>query len=251
MSYSSDVGLGLGLRGVVQRRTADTEPYAFSLEAQGFVTTGGTELHFASLDLTRLAGGSLRLDLLAGYDRNSATPYYGIGNHPVLPVDAPTTVDTYLEEYPVVRARVRGPVWRNLSAMAGYRLLLQHVAAEPQSRLSQDSPLGIDGGSYAEGSLGLAWDTRDNEMEPTLGALLEATARATTPLLGSRYLSAGVFASATAYQALTARVVVAGRVAVASKMSRRAWSAVRRVSMRPKRSSFSRPPTRHREGLLG
>jgi len=117
----------LGLRTGVDtlRHVADTEPYAFSLEAQGFATTGGTQLHFAFLDVPRLGSGSWRLDLLAGYDRNSAAPYYGIGNHPVPAGDAPTSVDTYLEEYPVLRARVRGPVWRALSARAGYRLLLQ------------------------------------------------------------------------------------------------------------------------------
>jgi hypothetical protein len=214
VSYSSDTGLGLGLRGVVQRRRGDAEPYAFSLEAQGFATTGGTQLHFAFLDVPGLGGSLARLDVLAGYDRNSAAPYYGIGNHPALTSSAPTPLDTYLEEYPVLRARVRGPLWGDLSVTAGYRLLLQRVVADPQSRLAQDAPLGIDGGAYAEASLGLGWDTRDNEMDPTRGALLEATARATAPLLGSRYLSGGAFGSAAAYQAVLVRVVVAGRFAL-------------------------------------
>jgi len=214
VSYSSDTGLGLGLRGVVQRRPGDAEPHAFSLEAQGFATTGGTQLHFAFLDVPRLGGSPLRLDVLAGYDRSSAAPYYGIGNHPALASSASTQLDTYLEQYPVLRARVRGPLWRDLSAMAGYRLLLQRVVADPQSRLAQDAPLGVDGGAYAEASLGLGWDTRDNGMEPTRGELLEATARATAPLLGSRYLSGGAFLSAAGYQAIGARVVVAGRVAI-------------------------------------
>jgi len=214
VSYSSDTGFGLGLRGVVQRRAADAEPYVFSLEAQGFATTGGTQFHFAFLDVPRLAGGPFRLDVLAGYDRNSAAPYYGIGNHPALASDAPTPLDTYVEEYPVLRARLRGAVWQGLSAIGGYRLLLQHVAAEPNSRLAQDAPLGVDGGAYAEASLGLGWDTRDDEMEPTRGALLEATARTTAAPLGSRFVSVGAFSSAAAYQAIGARAVVAGRVAL-------------------------------------
>jgi hypothetical protein len=214
MSYSSDTGLGLGLRGVVQRRLGDAEPYAFSLEAQGFATTGGTQFHFAFLDVPRLGGSSLRLDVLAGYDRNSAAPYFGIGNHPALAPNASTAPDAYLEEYPVLRARVRGPLWRDLSVMAGYRLLLQRVVADPQSRLAQDAPLGIDGGPYSEVSLGLGWDTRDNEMEPTRGALLEATARATAPITGSRYVSGGAFSSAAGYQAVATHFVVAGRVAL-------------------------------------
>jgi hypothetical protein len=142
VSYSSDTGLGLGLRGVVQGRAADSAPYAFSLEAQGFATTGGAQFHYAFFDVPRLAGGSLRLDLLAGYDRNSAAPYYGIGNHPALAADAWTRFDTFLEEYPVLRARMRGPLWRDLSAIGGYRLLLQRVTADPQSLLAHDAPLG-------------------------------------------------------------------------------------------------------------
>jgi len=213
VSYSSDTGLGVGLRGVIQQRAADAEPYVFSLEAQGFATTGGAQFHFAFLDVPRLAGGSLRLDVLAGYDRNSAAPYYGIGNHPALANDL-APFNAYFEEYPVLRVRLRGALWRGLSAIGGYRLLLQHVAADPNSRLAQDAPLGVDGGAYAEASLGLGWDTRDDEMEPTRGALLEATARATAAPLGSRYLSGGGFASAAGYQAIGARVVVAGRVAL-------------------------------------
>ncbi len=214
VSYSSDTGLGLGLRGFIQRRAVDAEPYVFSLEAQGFASTGGAQFHFAFLDVPKLAGGSLRLDVLAGYNRNSAAPYYGIGNHPALASDAPAPLDTYVEEYPVLRARLRGALWRSLLAMGGYRLLLQHVAAEPNSHLARDSPLGVDGGAYAEASLGLGWDTRDDEMEPTRGAVLEATARATAVPLGSRFVSAGAFLSAAGYQAIGARVVVAGRVAL-------------------------------------
>jgi hypothetical protein len=214
VSYSSDTGLGLGLRGIVQRRTEGAEPYALSLEAQGFATTSGTQFHFAFLDVPRLGSGSLRLDVLAGYDRNSAAPYYGIGNHPAIASSGPTPFDAYLEEYPVLRARMRGPLWRDLTALAGYRLLLQRVVAGPRSRLAEDAPLGIDGGPYSEASIGLGWDTRDNEMEPTRGALLEATVRVTTPITGSRYLSGGAFSSAAAYRAIAARVVVAGRVAL-------------------------------------
>src|SRR5258708_6104969 len=64
------------------------------------------------------------------------------------------------------------------------------------------------------GPAGLGWDTRDSEMEPTRGGLVEATARVTAPLLGSRYVSGGAFASAAVYQAIATRVVIAGRVAL-------------------------------------
>jgi hypothetical protein len=93
-SFSSDAGLGIGLRGVAQRTFEGTPPYRWSLEAQGFATTGGTQFHFVSFDLPHLARTGIRVDALAGYYRNQAAPYYGIGDHPV-PSDAePASYDS-------------------------------------------------------------------------------------------------------------------------------------------------------------
>src|SRR5258708_34189715 len=113
VSYSSDTGLGLGLGGFIQRRAVAAEASVFSLEAQGFASTGGAQFHFAFLDVPKLAGGSLRLDVLAGYNRNSAAPYYGIGNHPPLASGAPAPLDTTAAANPVRRARLRWPLWRS------------------------------------------------------------------------------------------------------------------------------------------
>jgi hypothetical protein len=212
-SFSSDAGLGLGLRGVVQQTFEGTPPYRWSLEAQGFATTGGTQFHFVSLDLPHLARTGIRIDALAGYYRNQAAPYYGIGNHPV-PSDAePASYDSYLEEVPLARCRLRVPIIGSLSTALAYRFLSQSVAASQGSLLAHDAPLGFTGGPYGEASIGFALDTRDDEMSTTEGVLLEVTGRTTGAALGSRYLSGGAFASAAAFKSIVPRLVVATRLA--------------------------------------
>jgi hypothetical protein len=213
MSFSSDAGWGLGLRGVLQRPSDSLPPYDWSLEGQGFATTGGTQFHFLSFDAPRVGGSTIRVDALAGYYRNSAAPYYGIGAHPVPSDTVPTGYYSYLEAIPLARCRVRAAVVDRLSVAFGYRFLAQSVSAAEGSLLARDSPLGISGGPYSEVSVGLALDTRDDEMSPTRGVLLEMTARSTAPGLGSRYLAAGAFAAAAVYQEIVPNVVVATRVA--------------------------------------
>jgi outer membrane protein assembly factor BamA len=207
VGYSSDTGVGLGVRGVMQRAPS-------SVEGQAFATTDGAQFHFLFLDVRRLAGSSFRLDALAGYRRDPSAAYYGIGNHPVPASGLPDALDSYSEETPVLRIRLRRPIWGDLSALAGYRFLLQHVSYDPASLLATQSPLGVKGGNYGEVSLGLAWDTRDDEMDPSRGWLVEATVRGTAPASGSRYTSAGAFASASAYREILPALVVAGRAAV-------------------------------------
>jgi hypothetical protein len=212
-SFSSDVGLGLGLRGVVQRTTEGTPPYRWSLEAQGFATTAGTQFHYVSFDVPHIAGTGIRIDGLAGYYRNQAAPYYGIGDHPA-PSDAePASYYSYLEEVPLARGRLRVPVIGSLSAAVAYRFLSQGVTAGQGSLLARDAPLGATGGPYGEASAGLALDTRDDEMSTTEGVLLEITGRTTGAALGSRYVSGGAFASAAVFKSIVRRLVVATRLA--------------------------------------
>ena len=213
VSYSSDVGVGLGARGMVQRSAPGVEPYEASLEAQGFATTIGDQFHFLFVDLPHLGGSSFRLDVLGGYRRDSSAAYYGVGDHPTPAAGLPDSYDSYTEEAPVVRVRLRRPIIGALSAIGGYRFLWQRIDRDASSLLAQQAPLGVDGGPYGEVAAGLAWDTRDDEMEPARGVLVEATARGTAPASGSRYVAGGAFLSASAYGALLPTLVLAGRVA--------------------------------------
>jgi outer membrane protein assembly factor BamA len=108
---------------------------------------------------------------------------------------------------------LRRALFGPLSAIAGYRILLQTIRTDPSSLLAREAPLGVNGSRYGEISLGLAWDTRDHEMLPRHGVLLEATARSTQRFLGSTSTAYGTFASAAVYQEILPPLVIAGRVA--------------------------------------
>jgi hypothetical protein len=214
VSYSSDLGLGVGLRAFVQRRLSDDASPPMALEAQGFAMTGGTQLHFLHLDLPGLIDAKTRLDVLAGYSRSTAAPYYGIGNHAPPPSSTPTSFYSYTESAPLIRLRLRRHLWGPLSLLLGYRLVLDSVEVAPDTLLAAQAPLGTAGDRFSEIAVGLAFDTRDEELSPTNGVLIEGTLRATAPVLGASQSSLGSFFSASAYRTLAPRLVLAGRVAV-------------------------------------
>jgi outer membrane protein assembly factor BamA len=211
VNYSSDQGIGLGVRGKAQRWTPGATLYGASVELQGMASTGGSQFHFASVDFPSLGEGHWRLDALAGYTRNTAAPYYGIGNH-----EAAATQDafhSYDEEAPQARLRLRRPLVSHLSAVSGYRLMRVSVRVSPDSLLALDSPTGAQGGPYGELAVGLVWDTRDRELTPRQGVLAELTGRTSQRALGGATPSYGGFASVAAYRAVGSRVVLAGRAA--------------------------------------
>ncbi len=211
VNFSSDTGLGLGARAKAQRLLGADGPTGVSLEAQAYGSTGGTQLHFLSVDVPSLAGSQWRLDALAGYFRNVGAHYYGLGDHPRL---AEGTGDTFVESTPVARVRTRRKLVRALSLQLGYRLFVQDVTASETSQLRREVPFGNRGGAFSELAAALAWDTRDDELVPSRGVLVETSVRSTLRLLGSSGDSVGVFASAAGYQPIARGWLVAARVAV-------------------------------------
>ena len=210
-NYSSDTGVGFGARGVAQRRAEGAARYSLSLEAQAYGSSGGTQLHFLSVDVPSLADSAWRLDALAGYYRNAAAHYYGLGNHPRLSEDE---VDSHLESAPVARVRARRTFLGHASLQLGYRMFFQNITAPQRSLLAREAPFGSAGGLFSELAVGLAWDTRDDELAPTRGVLLETAARTTLRALGSSGNAAGFYASAAAYQPIRSGWLIAARIAV-------------------------------------
>jgi hypothetical protein len=210
-NFSSDTGVGFGARAKIERLAGGVAPYWLSLEAQAYGSTGGTQLHFLSADLPSIAGSGWRLDALGGYWRNVAAHYYGVGDHPLL---SDAAADTYVESAPILRARARRRLASSLSVQLGYRWMWQKIDAAADSRLQREAPFGVSGGSYSEVALGIAWDTRDDELVPSRGVLLETSVRSTLQALGSRGNSIALFSSAAVYQPVGAGWVFAARFAV-------------------------------------
>jgi len=209
LNFSSDAGLGFGGRAKLERLAGDVEPYWMSLEAQAYGSTGGTQLHFVSVDFPSIAGSLWRVDALGGFWRNVAAHYYGIGDHP-----PQVEGDTFTETSPVVRARARRRLTRALSLLLGYRFMYQLIDAAPDTRLAREAPFGVHGGAYPEVAAGVVWDTRDDELAPARGLLLETSVRSTLQALGSAGNSAAVFCSASLYQPIADGWLLAVRLAL-------------------------------------
>lgn len=211
-NYSSDTGFGFGARGKAQRLASGADPYWLGLEAQLYGTTEGTQMHFLSADMPSIAGSAWRVDALAGFRRSVAAHYYGLGDHPRRSEDDDDTV--YTETAPLVRMRARRMLVSHASLTVGYRAFFESIGAHPGSLLAREAPFGIAGGNYSELSVGFAWDTRDDELVPTRGVLIETSVRAAAKFLGSTGNSAGFYAAASGYQPLMKGWLLAARIAV-------------------------------------
>ncbi len=211
-NFSSDTGVGFGARGKAQRFANGAEPYSLSLEAQLYGSTGGTQMHFLSADAPALLGSPWRVDAIAGFQRNVAARYYGLGEHPRRAEDDDATL--YTQTAPLLRVRARRALFSRLSLQLGYRAFFESIGAPAGSLLERERPFGILGGPYSELSAGLAWDSRDDELAPTRGVLLETAVRTTSQLIGSTGNAVGVYASAAGFQPLVKGWLLAARVAV-------------------------------------
>ena len=103
-----------------------------------------------------------------------------------------------------LRHRIVGP----LSAFASVNVRYSLVDAEPTALLTEQQPLGMDGGLGVQLIGGVLWDTREPEVTPDKGWVLEASARGVT----GAYTFGGPFASARAWAKLGPGVVLGQRV---------------------------------------
>jgi hypothetical protein len=213
INYTSDFGLGLGARGSLYRFAEGRYPFQFDIDLQLFANTGGVQSHFLAIDLPQVGGSAFRVTGLVGFVRNSASPWYGVGNHgPPDPTRDPSYY-RYLAQNVAGRILVRRPIWGSLLAFGSY------VAESDRIRFYAGSLAQSQALPYASGGVfsliggGLLYDSRDNEGSPTHGELLELSTRTAQPFLGSSSRLAALFASAIGYWQLFGRLVLAGRVA--------------------------------------
>ena len=81
ISYSSDEGLGYGLRLLlIDHGQGVEQPYRYAITAQFFQTTKAVASHFLSLDAPRFLATRARLGVDLGMVSNRFYPYYGLGN---------------------------------------------------------------------------------------------------------------------------------------------------------------------------
>lgn len=207
ISYDSNLLLGLGGAGLLRVRDATGEqPFLVSVSAQYYWTTGGYRNHYLLVDWPGVFGSRVRIYTELRFIRWSVAPYYGLGN------DAPIQADVagwhvYDQKRESWRTDVRVALSGPLEAFGSYSIQREQVDAAPTSQLALDRPVGIDGGRYAWLQLGMALDTRDNEIDPNQGWFIDASARASHRAVGSQFDVLGLHVKARHWQPLHPRVI--------------------------------------------
>lgn len=216
-AYNSDDGFSGGAVARI-RWTGDAQPYAAMLGAQVLFSTAGVQSHYLRLDVPRLFGSGVRLQLGAEFHREVAAPYYGLGNdssdslagHPGLTADHAFQYErTFPEGILGLSVPLSDPGFR-LATFARYlRLTVDPYAG---SLLARDRPLGVEGGEEMSWGLGLLLDRRDDEVQPRLGYLLETAVRGSAKGVVSNRSYGGATVRALGFVPIGPRIVLAARL---------------------------------------
>jgi hypothetical protein len=217
VSYDSDDKLGFGVRGEVDVQEKGVEPYRSAFVVHAFATTNGYHHHRMRFDLVGL-GPKERMRLTGHFALRAwlNDGYWGIGNGTVrevayadLPEDDPDRKHyRYSLIQPFGQVALRHAIAGPLVAYGSINVRYSVIEAAPGSLLDEEQPLGIDGGLGVQLIAGASWDTREPEVTPTRGWLLEASGRIVT----GAYTFGGPFVSARTWLSLGNRVVLGQRV---------------------------------------
>lgn len=224
-SYGSDVGLTLGAALFAYRHTRALGPMRDDmLSLRVDIATRGPREVVLSGSIVRPFGVPLltRWDVALADD--PTLPYWGegaqLGGLPV-PTGYGTPPEPY--RYHGRRAFVAGLIRGPLGGPFAWHLRGRWLDLDIRSRgalLQASNPPGAAGGRVLLGEIGLMLDTRDNEVAPHRGVLLEASAFS-SPRLGSvsHYSFHGYTFGARAYAPLLPRITLAVRALYDRKLA--------------------------------
>lgn len=216
-SYDSDDKLGFGVRGELDVVESNVDPYRSAWVVHLFATTNGYHHHRFKFDLVGL-GPKERVRVTGHFAFRAwlNDGYWGIGNGTVrelryedLPADDPARERyRYALLQPFGQLALRHQVAGPLLVYGSVNVRYTFIEAEPGSLVDDERPLGYDGGLGVQGIAGALWDTREPEVTPDRGWLLEASGRVVT----GTYTFGGPFASVRTWVKLGERVVLGQRV---------------------------------------
>ncbi len=220
IGYDSDDGLGFGARLELDWYKDGYDPYQAALVVHGYASSNGYHHHRVRFDLPGLGReGGARLSGHFAFRQWLNDGYWGIGNGTTVARAAVDGADGALEKryrYTLVqpfgrltlRTAIGGP-WAWFAFFSGR---YSEVRAYEGSLLAEEQPFGMDGGPAIQGGAGLLYDTREPELTPDKGVLVELAARATPPLPGVPGQWVAAFASVRGFVPLGASVVFGSRL---------------------------------------
>jgi len=229
-------------------------PYRDRIAIGASGSTGGSYRALVGYDRPYVADSPWRLRVFGGYDQNNRENYFGIGESTLGPLTYPGSPQTYrnFDDYTeALDSVVNGQTWARyndykktqigglvtverdywggwLRPQVG--LQFRHVdvkdytgdtiddAIMQPTRLFTDNQagnvVGFDGGWDNVLKIGVTFDTRDFEPDPSEGVMLQAVARLSSELLGSTFDYQQVTLSGRGFHNLLGddgRLVLAGR----------------------------------------
>jgi hypothetical protein len=171
----TDNGFGAGAIGSIASFDGKAVPYRWQLQFAFFVaaktdpTSPTYEDSFMNLILPQLLDGKLRLEVRPSFTRETALPYYGLGNAITIPSQTMPQRDFYTRLHPQLQVMTRWQLGEGYSLLAGGQYVYNQLSYASDSTLAMTIP-SVPSHSVARGELGLAYDTRDNEISPHSGS---------------------------------------------------------------------------------
>jgi hypothetical protein len=197
LNYDADEGFGYGaIIEIYNHGNGSSKPYAFTLQPNVFLTTGGRRDASLFFDAPDLLPGAWRITANIAREQQLATPYYGLGNDTEYDERLESAPNDYYYrfgrtrrvlsadlQHPIGNSPVRFLVGTSVSTVtldpspfdSGTTLLQSDMAANP-------SPLH---GWYNALRGGLVWDSRDREIGTRRGAWTEVLVQRYDKVLGS------------------------------------------------------------------
>jgi hypothetical protein len=220
VSYDVDDGFGAGARAELDWYKPGYDPYRLAFVAQAFVTTNGYHHHRVRFDAPGLGPAhNLRLTGHFAYRQWLNDGYWGMGNDTTVEraTVSPTTEAEqkryrYTLVQPFGRLTLRGELGGPWAWFGFLAARWTDVQTYPGSLLAEERPYGMAGGFGVQPGIGVVYDTREPELTPDRGVLVELSLRGMPKVAGTDGEWFAIFESVRAFWTLSPGTVLGSRV---------------------------------------